>query len=45
MILYFTGGCGSMYEVYIEAEEFRGKRIVKQHQMVNDVSNVTISGT
>ena len=30
-----SGGCGAMYEVYIESEQFRGKRIVAQHQMVN----------
>ncbi len=29
-----SGGCGAMYEVYLEAEEFRGSRLVKQHQMV-----------
>ncbi len=29
-----SGGCGAMYEVYVEAEEFRGVRMVRQHQMV-----------
>jgi stress-induced morphogen len=28
-----------MYELYIEAEEFRGKKAVAQHKMVNEVSN------
>lgn len=26
-----------MYEVHIESDEFRGKRIVQQHQIVNQV--------
>uniref|UniRef100_A0A8B9DW17 BolA family member 3 n=1 Tax=Anser cygnoides TaxID=8845 RepID=A0A8B9DW17_ANSCY len=30
-----NGGCGAMYEVHIESEEFREKRPVQQHQMVN----------
>ena len=29
-----SGGCGSMYEVHIEAPDFAGMRIVKQHQLV-----------
>ncbi|KAK2156315.1 hypothetical protein LSH36_216g00008 [Paralvinella palmiformis] len=29
-------GCGTMYSVQIEAEEFRGKRLVLQHRMVNE---------
>jgi len=32
-----TGGCGSMYEVHIMAEEFRDVRTVMQHRMVNEV--------
>ncbi|KAK3085788.1 hypothetical protein FSP39_008698 [Pinctada imbricata] len=31
-----SGGCGSMYEVYVESEEFKGKRTVLQHRMVNE---------
>ncbi|KAL4235007.1 BolA-like protein 3 [Mactra antiquata] len=30
-----SGGCGAMFEVSIEAEEFRGLRTVKQHMLVN----------
>ncbi|XP_027711403.1 bolA-like protein 3 isoform X1 [Vombatus ursinus] len=30
-----SGGCGSMYEIHIESEEFEDKRILQQHQMVN----------
>ncbi|NWI19510.1 BOLA3 protein, partial [Crypturellus soui] len=29
-----SGGCGAMYEIHIESEEFREKRTVQQHQMV-----------
>uniref|UniRef100_A0A8B9IJI5 BolA family member 3 n=1 Tax=Anser cygnoides TaxID=8845 RepID=A0A8B9IJI5_ANSCY len=32
---FLAGGCGAMYEVHIESEEFREKRPVQQHQMVN----------
>jgi len=32
-----SGGCGSMYEVHIQAEEFRDVRTVLQHRMVNEV--------
>ncbi|XP_044117352.1 bolA-like protein 3 isoform X1 [Neovison vison] len=30
-----SGGCGAMYEIRIESEEFKEKRTVQQHQMVN----------
>uniref|UniRef100_A0A671ES97 BolA family member 3 n=1 Tax=Rhinolophus ferrumequinum TaxID=59479 RepID=A0A671ES97_RHIFE len=33
-----SGGCGAMYEIQIESEEFKEKRTVQQHQMVNQVS-------
>lgn len=35
--LYILGGCGAMYTVFVEAEEFRGQRTIKQHRMVNEV--------
>uniref|UniRef100_A0A8B9MTV5 BolA family member 3 n=1 Tax=Accipiter nisus TaxID=211598 RepID=A0A8B9MTV5_9AVES len=31
----FLGGCGAMYEIHIESEDFKEKRMVQQHQMVN----------
>ena len=31
-----SGGCGSMYEVYIEAPEFKGLRMVQQHRLVTE---------
>jgi len=30
-----SGGCGAMFEVFVEAPDFKGMRVVKQHQMVN----------
>ncbi|XP_013385455.1 bolA-like protein 3 [Lingula anatina] len=30
------GSCGSMYQVYVEAPDFKGKRIVQQHRMVTE---------
>ncbi|OPJ86899.1 bolA-like protein 3 [Patagioenas fasciata] len=34
-VVDISGGCGAMYEIHIESEEFREKRTVQQHQMVN----------
>ncbi|NXA12467.1 BOLA3 protein, partial [Sapayoa aenigma] len=34
-VVDISGGCGAMYEIHIESEEFRDKRPVQQHQMVN----------
>lgn len=34
-----AGGCGSMYEIVIDSEEFKGKRMLHQHRMINDVSH------
>ncbi|XP_056609668.1 bolA-like protein 3 [Triplophysa dalaica] len=34
-VVDISGGCGAMYEVHIESDEFRGKRTVQQHQIVN----------
>lgn len=31
-----------MYEVYVQAPEFKGVRIVKQHQMVTDALKAEI---
>ncbi|XP_070621223.1 bolA-like protein 3 [Erythrolamprus reginae] len=30
-----SGGCGAMYEIHIESEDFKEKRTIQQHQMVN----------
>jgi len=37
MHVFVTGGCGNMYEVHIQAEEFCDMRTVVQHRMVNEV--------
>ena len=31
-----SGGCGAMYEVFVESPDFKGMRLVKQHQMVTE---------
>ncbi|TSL68244.1 Beta,beta-carotene 15,15'-dioxygenase [Bagarius yarrelli] len=36
-VVDISGGCGAMYEIHIESDDFRGKRIVQQHQLVNQV--------
>ena len=33
-----AGGCGSMYEIDVTSSMFKGRRLVQQHQMVNNVS-------
>lgn len=38
-----SGGCGSMYEVYVESPDFKGMRIVKQHQTVTKALSQQIS--
>ena len=38
-----SGGCGSMYEVYVESSEFNKMRTVKQHQMVNKALHTEIT--
>uniref|UniRef100_A0A8C0P3P3 BolA-like protein 3 n=3 Tax=Canis lupus TaxID=9612 RepID=A0A8C0P3P3_CANLF len=30
-----SGGCGAMYEIHIDSEEFKEKRTIQQHQMIN----------
>nr|XP_033806263.1 bolA-like protein 3 [Geotrypetes seraphini] len=34
-VVDISGGCGEMYEIHIESEEFKKKKIVQQHQMIN----------
>ncbi|XP_064256489.1 bolA-like protein 3 [Passer domesticus] len=33
-VVDISGGCGAMYEIHVESEEFREKRTVQQHRMV-----------
>ena len=37
-----TGGCGAMYKIIIEAEEFRGKKTLDQHHLVNEVMPIFV---
>ncbi|KAB5558827.1 hypothetical protein PHYPO_G00021670 [Pangasianodon hypophthalmus] len=43
-VVDISGGCGAMYEIHIESDEFRGKRIVQQHQLVNQALKEEIKG-
>nr|QZX63212.1 BolA-like protein 3 [Halisarca dujardinii] len=31
-----SGGCGSMYEIDVASAKFQGRRLVQQHQLVNN---------
>jgi len=35
-VVDISGGCGAMYEISIESEDFSGKSRVHQHRMVNE---------
>ena len=41
-VVDISGGCGSMYEVFVESPDFKGIRIVKQHQMVTEALKAEI---
>lgn len=41
-VVDISGGCGSMYEVYVEAPDFAGQRMVKCHKMVTDALKAEI---
>jgi stress-induced morphogen len=32
-----SGGCGAMYQITIDADIFKDKRMIQQHKMVNEV--------
>lgn len=38
-----SGGCGTMFEIKVAAEEFRNKSIVQQHKLVTKVLQSDIS--
>lgn len=38
-----SGGCGTMFEIQLSAEEFRNKSIVQQHKVVTKVLQDDIS--
>lgn len=31
-----SGGCGAMFDIYVETSEFKGLSVVKQHRSVYD---------
>ncbi|RNA28021.1 bolA 3 [Brachionus plicatilis] len=35
-VVDISGGCGAMYTIYVESEDFKNLRTVKQHQLVNE---------
>ena len=41
-VVDISGGSGSMYEVFVEAPDFKGVRVVKQHQMVTKALSTQI---
>uniref|UniRef100_H3CVD8 BolA-like protein 3 n=2 Tax=Tetraodon nigroviridis TaxID=99883 RepID=H3CVD8_TETNG len=43
-VVDISGGCGAMYEVHIESMEFKGKRTIQQHQLVNQALKEEIQG-
>ncbi|XP_076011414.1 bolA-like protein 3 [Genypterus blacodes] len=43
-VVDISGGCGAMYEIHIESNEFKGKRTVQQHQQVNQALKDEIEG-
>ncbi|XP_068597937.1 bolA-like protein 3 [Brachionichthys hirsutus] len=43
-VVDISGGCGAMYEVHIESDEFKGKRTIQQHQLVNQALKEEIPG-
>ncbi|XP_058050802.1 bolA-like protein 3 isoform X2 [Ahaetulla prasina] len=36
-VVDISGGCGAMYEIHVESEDFKEKRTIQQHQMVNQL--------
>ncbi|XP_035508361.1 bolA-like protein 3 [Morone saxatilis] len=43
-VVDISGGCGAMYEIHIESSEFKGKRTIQQHQLVNQALKEEIQG-
>lgn len=37
-----SGGCGAMYQIFVESEDFKGLPIVKQHQSVCEALKIQI---
>lgn len=41
-VVDISGGCGAMYEIVVESNEFKGLSIVKQHRMITDTLKTEI---
>lgn len=37
-----SGGCGAMYEITVEAGDFRGLSMIKQHRLVTETLKAQI---
>lgn len=33
---FHQGGCGAMYEIFVETSEFKGLNTVKQHRLITE---------
>ncbi|CAI5760252.1 unnamed protein product [Candida verbasci] len=38
-----SGGCGSMFSIFIQSDKFNGLTTIKQHRIVNDILKDEIS--
>lgn len=41
-VVDISGGCGAMYEIVVESNEFKGLSRVKQHQLITDTLKTEI---
>ncbi|XP_065065389.1 bolA-like protein 3 [Rhopilema esculentum] len=37
MVRDISGGCGSMYEIFVASKDFINKKTVQQHRIVNEI--------
>jgi stress-induced morphogen len=33
----FSGGCGTMFRIYVESSSFLGQSLIQQHRQVHDI--------
>lgn len=36
-VLDVSGGCGAMFKIEVRSKQFKGKNLVEQHKMVNEL--------
>ncbi len=41
-LFILPGGCGAMYEIYVETMDFKGLNTVKQHRLVTEALKAEI---